>query len=73
MSDYSHGWEGVNLSLCKPHGPEQPCRYCKCKQGYLISGTPVHVAGVRCSGCNRHIGWLSKARFEQIKATEEAL
>ena len=37
------------------------CRYCGHRTGFLEDGAGPHGLGVRCDGCERHIGFLPKA------------
>ncbi len=41
---------------------------CTCGSGVVIVGSSAgpHSASIRCTRCNQHRGWLSRAEFERI-------
>lgn len=40
---------------------ERPCKYCGTLTMELSEAKPPHGQGLRCTGCKRHNGWVSKA------------
>jgi hypothetical protein len=52
---------GIRLRLPSP---------CHCGSGTVIIGSSAgpHSASIRCAGCDRHRGWLSRAEVERISA-----
>ena len=46
---------------------ERACKYCGCVDSILIDGKGPHAAGLECSGCRKHKGWISFIDFQTIK------
>jgi len=50
----------VSLDGSKP--ALRPCRWCGSCEGRLDEPRGPHGHGIRCNGCNRHLGWLPKEK-----------
>lgn len=59
---------GVKVELNDERGALKPCLYCGSVLATLTGPSKhgIHAAGVRCDGCGKHIGWLSKAQFAKF-------
>lgn len=59
---------GRTVSLNDTKGPLKPCLYCGGRHAEITAGTATHAAGLRCTACGRHIGWLGKRHLDAIRA-----
>lgn len=59
---------GKIVALEAKSGPLKPCNYCASTSGQITEGTEMHRAGIRCVGCDRHIGWLSNTALTAMLA-----
>lgn len=57
---------GEVVSLGQDKGPFKPCLYCGNCHATITVGTLHHAAGLRCTGCDRHIGWISKRHADAM-------
>lgn len=73
QDQYAH-LVGTRIALEEDRGPMKPCRFCGCCTGTITgpSAGGVHLAGIRCEGCERHVGWLSKRHLDAIAAMKGA-
>jgi len=45
---------------------ERPCRYCGVIDSVIIEGKGPHLLGLKCTGCERHNGWLGHKAISTI-------
>lgn len=59
---------GRIVALNGDTGPFRTCRHCGCTTGRVGAGADPHAASLVCTGCDRHIAWLSEASLRALAA-----
>ena len=59
---------GQRVWLSGNDGPFRLCPNCYACEGKVHAGSGPHLASIRCTGCDTHISWLSRAHLDALAA-----
>jgi hypothetical protein len=66
---FGHVAAPMLVKLARSIDQDKPC--CGNIATVLVRHTGVHAAELRCAGCDRHRGWLSKRAFDFLTTTAQ--
>ena len=63
---------GMSLELDGDDGPYRTCPHCGSCNGKVAEGAGPHILSTICTGCDRHIAWISKRAARALDARRAA-